>query len=183
MILNRCGAMKIFNFFRSKRAAALDLDEPFEAYAARTMAEFAATDHLGKAAVARDEAKAALTEKKFDEAWRKYHEEKQHFMNHAARCNFTAAQTIALDGSVSKALANVLRLEKRHGEAFVHVVYWVASSQIETKEQTQKLRAYFNRCKFDRREMKHVRALIEQLQPLPDLRAVQEAIAGWESSA
>ncbi len=60
--------MKFFNFFRSKKAAAIDVDEPFDAHAARTMADCAANDHLDTAAVARNEAKATLTEKAFDDA-------------------------------------------------------------------------------------------------------------------
>lgn len=172
--------MGLFDFLRSRRVKSRDRDESFEEYAARVQADFEAHDYLGKAAVARNEAKAALAEGRFDDAWRKYHEEKQHFLKHAARCNFTPAQTLALDGTVSKSLANVLRLEKRHRDAFAHIVYWVASSEIETREQGQKLRAYFNRCKYQQRGLDDVRALIDQLRPLPDFRAIQQAVAAWQ---
>lgn len=172
--------MSFFDFFRSTRPKSRGCDESFEKYAARVQTDFEAHDYLGKAAVARSEAKAAIVEGRFDDAWRKYHEEKQHFLNHAGRCNFTPEQTLALDGTVSKSLANVLRIEKRHRDAFVHIVYWVASSEIETKEQGQKLRAYFNRCKYQHRSLNDVRALIDQLRPLPDFRAIQETFAAWD---
>jgi len=171
--------MSFFDFFRSSRAKSRRCDESFEEYAARVQADFEAHDFLGKAAVARNEAKAAIAEGRFDDAWRKYHDEKQHFLNHAARCNFTPEQTLALDGTVSRSLANVLRLEKQHRDAFVHIVYWVASSEIETKEQGQKLRAYFNRCKYQQQNLDDVRALIDQLRPLADFRAIQVAVAAW----
>lgn len=172
--------MRLFSFLRSRKQGSLDSDESFEDYAARIISEFKKHDYLGKAAVARSEAKLAVSEGRFDDAWRKYHEEKDHFLNHATRNNFTPEQVSALDGTVSKSFANVLRLEKRHNDAFVHIVYWVASSNSETKEQAQKLIAYFNRCKFKHRDIDDVRALIDQLKPLPDFRMIQEAVSAWE---
>ena len=62
--------------------------------------------------------------------------------------SISITEMIGLDSNVSKDLANILRLEKKHKDALVHIIYWVANSKSVTKDQESKLRAYFNRAKL-----------------------------------
>ena len=58
---------------------------------------------------------------------------------------------IRLDSKVSKDLANLLRLEKNHKDALVHIIYWVSNASISmwfSQDQESKLRAYFDRAKL-----------------------------------
>ena len=165
-------------FHISAKGSIFDSGENPEDYARRITADFSERDNLGKAADARQRARDAIKGKNFDDAWKCYHEEKEHFFKHASQNNFTPAQVVALDGTVSKSLANILRLEKRDREAFVHVIYWISSSTRETKEQGQKLIAYFNRCKFQQHDLGDVRKFICDTQPIPDLREIQNFVMG-----
>jgi hypothetical protein len=162
------------------RRMLFDSNVSLEEFSERSRVEFEAHDYLGKAAVARDEAKDAVAKGRFDDAWKMYHEEKEHFLAHAVRHNFSALQTLALDASVSKSLANVLRLEGRHREAFQHIVYWVATSNTETKEQGQKLNAYFNRCKYQNLSLNDASALIQQVGAMPEFTCIRDAVSAWE---
>lgn len=92
-------------------------------------------DHLGKAAAAGAAAKGAVTDRRFNDAWRLYHEQKEHYRRHAARYGMTPRQTIALDDSVHEHLANIRRLEGKHDDALVHMLYCVISNTRPTKAQ------------------------------------------------
>ena len=137
-------------------------------------------DHLWAAKVARDAAKLAVKEGRYDDAWGLFHSEKDEFIQHANKSGFTAHQVIALDSSVSESMANFLRLEKKHQHVFVHILYWVAGgSERPTKAQETKLRTYFNRCKFEGLELAAVKHFLTTLEPLPDFVAVQSKVEEW----
>jgi hypothetical protein len=106
-------------------------------------------DSLGKAAIAKDAAKVAIKSGSYDKAWGLLHEQKGFFAQHAQNYNWNAEATVAIDGAVSEDLANVLRLEKKHDQALVHILYWIATSSNSIKRHRSKLNAYLNRCKFN----------------------------------
>lgn len=106
-------------------------------------------DYLGKAAINKHQAKAAIKAKKFDVAWRLLNEQKTYYMKHANCSGFTKAQVIALDGTVHEDLANILQLEKNHIDALVNIIYWAMSGTRTKKAHVRKLTTYFNRCKFE----------------------------------
>lgn len=106
-------------------------------------------DYLGMAAKNKHAAKSAIKAKEFDTAWKLLHEQKHNYMAHAQVMRFDKAQTLSLDGTVHEDLANILRLEKKHKDALVHIVYWAVSGTSLTKSHISKLTAYFNRCKFE----------------------------------
>lgn len=124
--------MGFFDFLK-KKAAPAEADETFDEFAARLQADFAKNDYLGKAAVAGSKAQEAVASGEFDIAWGLYHDQKQHYLQHASRCGFTKAQVLALDASVSQPMANILRLENKHYDALVHIVYWLAASSTDHK--------------------------------------------------
>ncbi len=101
-------------------------------------------------------------------------------MKHASRCNFTRLQTLALDGSVSEHLADVLRLEGKHTAALAHIVYWVASSSRKTKRQKQNLQAYFRRANLKNVEFQDLEQFMEGIKENPDFRLVQDQMRRWE---
>lgn len=104
-------------------------------------------DHLGSAAVARQKAKEAEKNGDFDTAWHHFHNEKHHLMQHASARDFSLKQTLSLDASVHERMANVLRKQKRHNEAFIEIVYWVAAQrQRPIKRHNEKFRTYYHRA-------------------------------------
>lgn len=123
-------------------------DELYSPMKSADFSELGRKDYLGMAADKKHKAKAAIRSKEFDVAWRYLHDQKSNYLQHASIMRFTESQILALDGTVHEDLANILRLEKKHTDAFVHIVYWAMSGNRSKKVHTKKLTAYFNRCKF-----------------------------------
>lgn len=138
------------------------------------------TDYLGKAARAGKRARKAIEAGDFDGAWRHYHEQKMHYAGQARRSEFTPAQALALDGSVSQSLANVLRLEERHQEALVHFIYYYCTTRV-SKSDVKQLVAYLNRSKITSVDISDVQKFTASLGPLPDFRAIQAACDRWQN--
>ena len=172
--------MSIFDIFRLKKRPSPTLehieqrkveDLRTEIFGKRDM-----TDYLGKAAMCEKKGLAKMKEKKFDEAWKSFHEQKTHYMRHANRSGFTPQQALALDASVSVNLANVLRLESKQLDAFIHILYWVSTSPATTKTQEQKLKAYFNRAKIESLNLDKVNEFIGSKEK-KDFRTIQTWVA------
>jgi hypothetical protein len=159
----------------------LQLDEEeFEQHLQDILEEGNKNDFLGKAAEAEADALIAIEAKKYDEAWRLFHEQKMQYIKHASRSGFTRLQTLALDGSVSEYLANILRLEGKHLDALTHIVYWVASSSRKTKKQKQKLVAYFNRAGLAALDLSTVEGFIEGIKQNPEYPLIQTQMKAWK---
>lgn len=154
-------------------------EESVEEFAARRMAEFAKNDHLGHAALAGSKAREAIANGDHDLAWRFLNEQKQHYLLHASRCNFTKAQTLALDAAVSQPMAKILQLEGKHFDALVHIIYWVATSTKETKGQQQKLSSYFKKCNFKDKKLSDVQDLVASYKSDPDFIRIRDIIGSW----
>lgn len=105
-------------------------------------------DYLQLAAEKGREAKLAMREKNNAEAWELIQQQKHFYSQLTDQRIISVTEMIGLDSNVSKDLANLLRLEKKHKDALVHIIYWVANSKSVTKDQESKLRAYFNRAKL-----------------------------------
>ncbi len=134
-------------------------------------------DHLGKAAEAKHAAKAAIKERRFDEAWRLLHKQQEHWMAHASRMGFTKVQTLSLLSSINEEMANVLRLESRHDDALVHIMYSIATDRRPPQSRIKKLTAYFNRCKFDGEyTVERAELGVKMLKKEPDFRMAQEFV-------
>jgi hypothetical protein len=140
-------------------------------------------DHLGKAAAAGASAKNAVAGGRFNDAWRLFHEQKEHYRRHAVRYGMTPRQTIALDGSVHEHLANIQRLEGKHDDALVHMLYCVASNTRPTKAQLKKLPAYFARCKFGAADEKMLNEFVANSSQAPDFAAIQSRVRQWRSGS
>ena len=133
--------------------------------------EFLGTeDYLGKAAVKAGD---------YDKAWGLLHEEKSYFAKHAQKCGWSAADLVRADGGVSEAFANVMRLEAKHDQALVHILYWIMSSTTPIKRHDDKLRAYFGRCKFKGATLAMAQTYIDELDGLPDFPAIQSQVSEW----
>lgn len=173
--------MKIFDLFRRKKKQSASNQFDIDAEKEKMLQDFTKHDYLGKAAEAKHKAKKAVKEKDFDTAWGLLHEEKQLYLQHGERCNFTQAETIALDGCVSEEFANILRLEGNHDQALAHILYWIMSRAEDRviKRQEQKLRAYCNRCKFDGVDLEDVQYYIGTARHTPDIRNIQCQVSEW----
>ncbi len=137
------------------------------------------TDFLGKAAKAKNEALDAIKAKKYDKAWGLLHDVKTNYLQHANRSEFSTRDTIRLDATVHEHFANILRIEAKHRDAFVHILYWIAANDRMTKNQQNKLSSYFNRAKFQNVDKLEIIQLIESQHPIPDYREIQTAVRGW----
>ncbi|MDY6976799.1 MAG: hypothetical protein SVW51_11335 [Pseudomonadota bacterium] len=138
-------------------------------------------DYLGKAARAKHDAQAAVKEKNFDLAWRNFHIQKDYYLKHATRCGFTLKQTLSLDSSVHEDMANVLRIEGRHLQAFTDILYWViAQSGRPIKRHNTKLKAYFNRCKFKNVSFDAVEKFAQSQYENPDFFTARNKVQEWK---
>lgn len=170
--------MNFFGIFRHNKKKRQHNQQHPGTQSAPTTARY--EDHLGRAAQAGHEARSAVKAKHFDNAWRLFHEQKQFYLKHATRSNFSSVDTVALDATVNEELANILRLENKHDQAFVHIVYWIiACSNRPIKRHKQKLQAYFNRCKFQKTPLESVRRFIEDSRGAPDFASVQRKVSEW----
>jgi hypothetical protein len=105
-------------------------------------------DYLQLAQEKGREAKVAMREKNNAEAWELLQQQKNFYNKFSISEGSNESELTALDSSVSKDLANLLRQDKKHKDALVHIIYWVANSKTVTKDQESKLRVYFNRAKL-----------------------------------
>lgn len=139
-------------------------------------------DHLGPAAIAGNAANKAIKDKRFDDAWRHLHEQQEHFLAHSAKYGFTAQQTLALAGGVHKSMANILRIEGRHDQALVHMMYYMATARRPPKADQQKLGAYFRRCKFSQVEEAKLKLVMSALRRDPVFDAARGIVAQWRAN-
>lgn len=167
------------NMFTSSRLNITELEAGTDLN--EIISEFEEGDCLGKAAEAGNKAKQAVKNKEFDKAWELLHEQKKHYMEHANKNGFSARQVFSLDSNVHESLANILRVEGKHHDAFFHVLYWViASYHRPIKKHQQKLRAYFNRCKFKNTSINDVNNYIEQHgKSIVNILKIKEQVAKW----
>src|SRR3546814_14694783 len=105
------------DFFKRKPPPEAAIAEPPEIGLDEFLGSFPVEDYLGKAAEAGHNAKTAAKEHRFADAWRFSAEQKSFYLQHAKAYEFTAAQTFALDASVSEHPANTLRTEQNHPDA------------------------------------------------------------------
>lgn len=171
--------MGLLDLFKKKRFPPAVREESYDGFSARLLADFARQDYLGKAALAGENARSAKKQGDFNAAWGFYQEMKEHYIQHAARQKFIAAQTLALDAAVSQQLADILRLEGKHHDALVHIIYWVACTHKPSKTQEQKLRAYFNRCKFRSVTLADLESYVSISRSNPDFTKIRDTVSGW----
>ena len=130
--------------------------------------------------MAREFAEKAVKDKQYDKAWGLYNEQKILYMQHANDVSFTAKQALSLDGTVHEALANIMRLEGKHQDALVHIVYWLlTNSDWPINRHQQKFQSYFNRCKFKNTTLAEAREVISSQCKLPDFRLAKSIVSEW----
>ena len=170
--------MGLFDLFKRKKATTFDPSS--SVYANEIEADFRRSDFLSKAATAGHQAKAAVKEKRYDAAWKLYHQQKGYYMRHASRYGHSPRGALALDATVHEDLANILRLEGKHTDALVHIVYWVlAGANRPIRRHQQKLRSYFNRCKFKNITLDEAQKETASQSALPDLTLARSVVARW----
>jgi hypothetical protein len=171
--------MKFLQSFFGKKSQ--ELQEDFE-YELPSMNEegLYADDFLGLAANEGSKASAAIEAGKFDEAWRHYQEVSQLYLRHAKKENFTVPQTLALVGSVHRAMAKLLELEDRHQDALIHILYCTACSNSQLEYELKHYRPFFNRCKFKNVKLEEVTSVLETWKDNPDFVAIRDTVVEWK---
>lgn len=139
-------------------------------------------DYLGKAAAVGHAAKAAISLRQYDKAWSLLNEQKTLYAKHARKGKWTAKDTLGLDGSVSEELANILRLENKHEQALVHILYWIITSRNQIRRHGQKLKTYSGRCKFQHITLQDIEKFIDNSRSKPDFVTIQSKVNEWRNS-
>lgn len=137
-------------------------------------------DYLGQAANQGTKARAAIDAGDFDAAWGHYQEMNEIYLMHATKQNFTVKQTLALIGSTHRAMAKLLKLEGRHPDALVHILYCTACSKSALHKELKHYRPYFNRCKFDCVELQEVTSRLRDWKKNPDFVGIRDTVAEWK---
>ena len=138
----------------------------------------ASETHLAWAKEHGDKAKVAISEKNYANALEHLQQQKDHYLRASSKERRSKIESTILDSSVSKDLANVFRLEKKHLGALIHIIYWVANSQSITKDQESKLRAYFNRTKLRGATVEDVMEYC-LADGVKELRAIEVKVNSW----
>ena len=141
---------------------------------------FFVDDFLGLAANEGTQASAAIEEEKYDDAWGHYQEMSQLYLRHAKKENFTVPQTLALVSSVHQAMARLLKLEEKHRDALVHILYCTACSNSKIEKELKHYRPFFNRCKFKNVKLEEVTSALEAWKDNPDFVAIRDTVAEWK---
>ena len=173
--------MSIFNFLNSKKPRPDFSEAEISEILDRAFPAEDREDYLGKAAEAGHAARASITAKEYDKAWRLLHEQKILYMKHANRCDWKAEDALNLDGSVSQHFANILRLEGKNDQALVHILYWIITARNPIKGHDQKLKAYFGRCKFEDVALYDAEQFIKENKSQPDFMAIQAKVSEWRN--
>lgn len=163
----------MFSFFKKKKENKID---SVESYSEQVFNDFHENDFLGKAAIAGEKAGKAKNNKEFDKAWKYLHEMKSYYLQHASTQNFTRQQTLALDSSSSISLADILRLECKHDQALVHILYWASGTKNFSKTDQKKVTAYFNRVKLKNSSVEEIFKYIAVSRLNPDFREIQSKV-------
>ncbi|MCG9767848.1 hypothetical protein L1D59_04460 [Pseudoalteromonas piscicida] len=134
-----------------------------------------------KALEARDKARLAMKSKAYNTAWLEFSRQAEFYAYFANQRGFSPQNALSLVASVDEDFANILRIEKKHKDAFFHILYWViASSHRPIKKHEQKLLAYFNRCKFEETTLEDVRYFVEiQSSVMVNPLTVKEQVRKW----
>ena len=140
---------------------------------------FALEDCLAPAANMSRQAQEAKQAKNYNVAWVLLQDVKALYLKHAQQCRFTTAQTLALDASVSQAMADILRLERKHDDALVHILYWVGSTSPPTKSQIAKMGAYLRRSSVAYVSHGEINELLSMFRGQPDFLTLRDAVASW----
>ena len=151
-------------------------EEDFDTEPAANVA--ADADYLVLALDKGNEAQIAMREKNNTEAWDLLQSQTQLYSKYVASQSAGADALVALDSPVSKDLANLLRQEKKHKDALVHIIYWVGNSQSVTKDQQSKLRAYVNRAKLSVTTVDDVMGYCSA-DGVKQLHVVQKDVDNW----
>jgi hypothetical protein len=141
------------------------------------------SDCLGRAAVLKKKATVAVKEKEFDIAWWIYNNVKALYLEHAAKCKFDNKAVIGIDSGTSREMANVLRLEGKHQQALVHVLYWqLGESRPQVKRDVKKLKAYYNRSKLAAISFDQMIEWMDSYQGLANYSTIQAKVGFWTSN-
>ena len=159
-------------------SSADDVVATLEASLAETLSR---PDFLGLAAAAGSEARAAVSSGDYNKAWALYQDQKSLYLQHAKHSGFTARQTIAIDASIHQQMANVLRLEGRHADALVHILYWaIGTSDRPVKAHESKVRAYFNRCKLKNTTLDDAETFVaSSAKSIANFQSIQTQVRRW----
>jgi hypothetical protein len=140
-------------------------------------------DYFLNAAIEAREAELAVKEKRYDDAWRHYHQKKMCYMQQANRVG-DAKYAIELDASVHEHLANILRLEGKHREALPHIIYWVLGGRrIPLKKHNTKFKSYFSKCDFKNTPLTEAEKKLKDKQLKADLLIAQNLVSSWINKA
>ena len=134
-------------------------------------------DYLGKAAHEKQSAKIAIKEKRFNDAWRHLNNQKDLYLKHAHRMQFSEIHTLVIDSSPHEDMANILRLEGKHKNALSNISYTYKAAHLADRPTItleKKLEAYYNRA-YKKQPFKRFLSLLKAL-PNGDIVSVRDFV-------
>ncbi|WP_148716495.1 hypothetical protein [Chitinolyticbacter meiyuanensis] len=139
-------------------------------------------DYLGRAAEAHTKARIAWRDKHYDEAWGNLITQKQLYLQHAIREKFSAHELLALDASVDVHMANVLRMEGRHRQAFLHIMYAMMAGRTSFDiGAAERVAVYYRRAKLTKTSLSDVLDYARAHCGRVEFTEIREQTAWWFS--
>jgi len=77
-------------------------------------------------------------------------------------------------------MASLLKLEEKHRDALVHILYCTACSNSQLEKELKHYRPFFNRCKFKNVKLEEVTSALEAWKGNPDFVAMRDTVAEWK---
>ena len=142
-------------------------------------------DLLGKAATVGHQAAAAVKAGEHDKAWGLLHQQQEYYTLHAAKSGWNNTQLLSLIGNIHESFANILRKETKHYQALGHIIFWIKSDRRPeqyraSKRHDSKLKAYFNRCKFEGISLDEAIDYTKKGDELADLQKIRAQVSEWQ---
>lgn len=143
-------------------------------------------DYLGLAATAAQKGREAVESGNYDDAWYYFHQQQAAYTRHinSPLGDFSRIQALVLLSTANMQFANILRLESKHREALVHIIYWyacAAASNRITKSIEASLKSYVKRCEYQNTGLEAVRELANnEALSIPDITRIQTAVMAWD---
>lgn len=140
---------------------------------------------FSQAVAVREQAAAAMKNREFDKSWGLFHQQLDIVFQYVDAAGYTDPRRVCyMEAWVREGMADQLRLERKHHQALVNLLFCVlANSEFPLKRHEKKLRAYFNRCKFKAVSLDEAVEFSKSDCLEVGLREIEAKVAEWTARA
>lgn len=133
-------------------------------------------DYLGLAANAKHSAITEIKNQNYNKAFELCQRQKEYYLKHAEKNDWNKRDTDRLCNSVHEDFANIYRLENKHKEALINLIFAIASNENPTKAIIKKLGAYLNRVKLNKCNLEDIQKYIKIIYLNPIIENIEKKI-------